>query len=104
MDTKEQKLSQCLESLEKGAKKLDIVMNFLTQEEKRPAVELIAKGGMEFVKISDGIFFPSATEENVKLLYSVSRNRPKIKASSGIKAKEQGVEFLLLGAESIRIF
>jgi deoxyribose-phosphate aldolase len=28
MNAKEQKLSQCLESLERGAKELDIVMNF----------------------------------------------------------------------------
>jgi hypothetical protein len=34
MDIKEQKPSQCLESLERDAKELDIVMNFLTQEEK----------------------------------------------------------------------
>ncbi|WP_448587541.1 hypothetical protein [Thermocrinis sp.] len=28
METKEQKICQCLESLERGAKELDIVMNF----------------------------------------------------------------------------
>jgi deoxyribose-phosphate aldolase len=67
-------------------------------------MELIAKSGMRFVKISTEFSFPDATEENVKLLYSVSRSRPNIKASSGIKAKEQGVKFLLLGAESICIF
>jgi len=66
-------------------------------------VELIAKSGTEFVKTSTGLSFPGATEENVKLLYSVSRSRPKIKASSGIKAKEQGLGFLLLGTESICI-
>jgi deoxyribose-phosphate aldolase len=71
MDTKEQKLSQCLESLERGAKELDIFMNFLTQEETKPAVELIAKSGMEFVKTSTGFSFASATEEDVKLLCSV---------------------------------
>jgi deoxyribose-phosphate aldolase len=71
---------------------------------KKLAAELIAKCGMGFVKISTVFSFLGATEENVKLLHSVSRSRPKIKASSGIKAKEQGVEFLLLGAESICIF
>jgi len=71
MDTKEQKPSQYLGSLEREAKELDIVMNFLTQEEKKPAVELIAKSGMEFVKTSKGFSFPGATEENVKPLCSI---------------------------------
>lgn len=67
-------------------------------------MELIEESGMEFVKTPTGLSFPGATEENVKLLYSVSRNMPNTKASSGIKAEEQGLGFLLLGAESICIF
>jgi len=136
MDTKEQKLSQCLESLERGAKELDIVMNFsalksghlpyvreellaigrntegfvrkviieagyLNEEEKRLAVELIAESGMEFVKTSTGFSFPGATEEDVKLLYSASGGRLRIKASGGIRTKEQALRFLSLGAERI---
>jgi deoxyribose-phosphate aldolase len=136
MDTKEQKLSQCLESLERGAKELDIVMNFsalksghisyvreellaigrntegfvrkviieagyLNEEEKKLAVELIAESGMEFVKTSTGFSFPGATEEDVKLLYSTSKGRLKVKASGGIRTKEQVLRFLSLGAERI---
>jgi deoxyribose-phosphate aldolase len=78
MDTKEQKPSQCLGSLERGAKELDIVINFviieagyLNEEEKKPAVDLIAKNGMGFVKTSKGFSFPGATEENVKPLCSI---------------------------------
>jgi deoxyribose-phosphate aldolase len=79
-------------------------VGYLNKEKKKLAVELVAKSGMGFVKISTGFSFSSATEENVKLLYSVSRSRTKIKASNGIKAKEQEVESLLPDTESICIF
>jgi deoxyribose-phosphate aldolase len=37
-------------------------VGYLNEEEKKPAVELIAKGGMGFMKISTGFSFPGATE------------------------------------------
>ena len=56
---------------------------------------------MEFVKTSTGFSFSGSTEEDVKLLYSASRCRLKVKASGGIKTKEQVLRFLSLGAERI---
>ena len=136
MDTKEQKIYQCLESVEKGAEELDIVLNFsalrsgqvdyvreellalarnteglvrkviietayLSKEQKVLSVELIAESGMEFVKTSTGFSAMGATVEDVRLLLDVSRGRLKVKASGGIKTKEQVVQFLSLGAQRI---
>jgi deoxyribose-phosphate aldolase len=64
-------------------------------------VELIAESGMEFVKTSTGFSISGATEEDVKLLHSASKGRLKIKASGGIRTKEQVLRFLSLGAERI---
>ncbi len=136
MDTKEQKIYQCLESMEKGAKELDIVMNFsalrsghvdyvreellalarntegsvrkviietayLNEEQKTLSVELIAESGMEFVKTSTGFSPTGANLEDVKLLLEASKGRLKVKASGGIKTKEQVIKFLTLGVERI---
>ena len=136
MDTKEQKVFQCLESLEMGARELDVVMNFsalrsgqidyvkeelmaigrntegfvrkviietayLTDEQKRLSVELIADSGMEFVKTSTGFAPTGATEKDIRLLLEASKGRLKVKASGGIKTKEQVYKFLSLGVERI---
>jgi len=72
-------------------KKVIIETAYLSEEEKRLAVELIANMGMAFVKTSTGYAPSGATEEDIKLL----------KASGGIRTRTQVLRFLELGVERI---
>ncbi len=72
-------------------KKVIIETAYLSEEEKRLAVELIANMGMAFVKTSTGYAPSGATEEDIKLL----------KASGGIRTRAQVLRFLELGVERI---
>lgn len=82
-------------------RKVIIETAYLSEKEKRLAVELIADAGMEFVKTSTGYAPSGATEEDIKLLREASGGRLKIKASGGIRRRAQVIRFLELGAERV---
>mgnify|MGYP000014693243 FL=1 len=82
-------------------RKVIIETAYLTEKEKTLAVEMVANAGMEFVKTSTGYAPTGATEEDVRLLVSLSKGRLKVKASGGIRTREQALRFISLGAERI---
>ncbi len=97
----EEELKAIARNTEGVVRKVIIETAYLSEEEKRLAVELIADTGMAFVKTSTGYAPSGATEEDIKLLIDLSRGRLKIKASGGIRTREQVLRFLGLGAERI---
>jgi deoxyribose-phosphate aldolase len=56
---------------------------------------------VEYIKTSTGIFGEGATIENVKLIKQVVGSKVKIKASGGIKTKEDAIKFINAGADRI---
>ncbi|WP_333783973.1 hypothetical protein [Thermocrinis sp.] len=82
-------------------RKVIIETAYLNEEQKVLSVELIAESGMEFVKTPTGFAPTGATLEDVKLLLNALKGRLKVKASGGIKTKEQVAQFLSLGAQRI---
>lgn len=84
--------------------KVIIETDLLTKEEIVKACELSIKGGADFVKTSTGFVKNGvgAKVEDVKLMYeTVSSKGLKVKASGGIKTKEQAIALIEVGASRL---
>ena len=81
--------------------KVIIETDLLTKEEIIKACEIIIKSGAEFAKTSTGFVKNGvgAKVEDVKLMKEILQNsKVKIKASGGIKTKEQAIALIEAGA------
>lgn len=72
----------------------------LTDSEKIIASEIAMEASAHFLKTSTG-FFGGATKEDVILLKKTVGDRCLIKASGGIRTREEALEFISLGASRI---
>ncbi len=97
----EEELKAIARNTEGVIRKVIIETAYLNREEKRFIVELIADTGMEFVKTSTGYAPTGAVEEDIRLIKDWVKGRLKLKASGGIRTREQVLRFLELGAERI---
>lgn len=100
---------QCLEKVENdiaavkmvvGDKPLKVILEtcYLTNTEKVKACELAQNAGADFIKTSTGFGSKGATLADVQLLKSTVGNSMRIKASGGIKTREQAESFIQAGA------
>ena len=80
--------------------KIIIETGLLTEEEKRRAAEIVSDSGADFIKTSTG-FFGGATVEDVRNLKSWVGSKVKVKASGGIKTREQAMELIEAGADRL---
>ncbi len=81
--------------------KVIIETDLLSQEEIIKACEIIIKSGADFAKTSTGFVKNGvgAKIEDVKLMHDILKNtNVKIKASGGIKTKEQALKLIEAGA------
>lgn len=80
--------------------KVMLEFGMLTQEEKRTAAELAIEAGATYLKNSSGWGQGGqATVEDIRLLSEVAQGRVKVKASGGIRTREQALALLEAGAE-----
>jgi len=73
----------------------------LTYDEIIKSTECAVKAGADFVKTSTGFYGGGATVEAVKAMREASRGRIKVKASGGIRNREQAKMFLDLGVQRL---
>lgn len=73
----------------------------LTHEEKIALCYCVARGGADYIKTSTGFGSAGAQLEDVKLFKELMGERLKIKASGGIRTKEQMEAFLEAGCDRI---
>jgi len=86
----------------KGAKlKVIIETALLTKKEKIKAIELCTKAEVDFVKTSTGFSTSGAKVEDIELMREKLPKNIKIKASGGIKTKEQAVALIKAGADRL---
>ena len=78
-----------------------IETGILSEEEIKRACILAVKAEVDYVKTSTGFNGGGATVEVVKLLRSVLPKKILIKASGGIKTREQALELIRVGADRI---
>lgn len=74
---------------------------YLTEAEKRWAVEHLANAGIDFVKTSTGFASHGATVADVRLLVASSSNRIRVKASGNIRNRKDMESMLKAGAVRI---
>jgi deoxyribose-phosphate aldolase len=70
----------------------------LTEDEKIKACELAKKAGASFVKTSTGFGSGGATAEDVRLMKKAAGDTMQVKASTGIKTREDAVKMIEAGA------
>ncbi len=73
----------------------------LSHEEKIAVCYCVARGGADYIKTSTGYGSAGAELEDVKLFKELMGDRLKIKASGGIRSKEQMEAFLEAGCDRI---
>jgi deoxyribose-phosphate aldolase len=85
------------------SKKLKVIIEtaLLTEEEKLKACEICTEAAVDFVKTSTGFAKSGATVEDIKLLRANLPAKIQIKASGGIKTKEQAEALVKAGADRI---
>lgn len=74
---------------------------YLDQEEKLRLCEVVAASGADYIKTSTGFGSAGATLEDVRLFRSQLGDTVKIKASGGIKSKEEMVCYLSAGCDRL---
>lgn len=73
----------------------------LTEEEKRWLCVMVRDCGADYVKTSTGFSTGGATPEDVKLLAECAGDGLKVKASGGIRTREDMENYLMLGADRL---
>lgn len=94
-------IRQVVEAAEGRPVKVIMETALLTDDEKRQACQASLAAGAHFVKTSTGFGPAGATVEDVKLLKSVVGDKAEVKASGGIRTKEQIEAMIAAGATRI---
>jgi deoxyribose-phosphate aldolase len=77
-----------------------IETGLLTQEEKQLAVEACLDAGVAFIKTNTG-WFGGATVADVELIREITKGQVGIKASGGIRSRENAIALLNAGANRL---
>lgn len=83
---------------EKALTKVIIETSLLNEDEKITACEIAKRAGAEFVKTSTGFSTGGATIEDVTLMRATVGPEMGVKASGGVKTKEDAKAFIQAGA------
>lgn len=74
---------------------------YLKKDEKQKVCELVKKVGLAFIKTSTGFASSGAQLEDIVLFKSILEGECQIKASGGIKTKDDLIKFHEVGADRI---
>ncbi|WP_027339003.1 deoxyribose-phosphate aldolase [Halonatronum saccharophilum] len=85
----------------KAIVKVIIETCYLDNEEKRKACQIAKEAGADFVKTSTGFGIGGATIEDVKLMREVVGEDMGVKASGGIRSREDAIKMVEAGANRI---
>ena len=78
-----------------------IETSYLSDEEIREACKICEDAGVDFVKTSTGFSSAGAKVEHIRLMRSVLSSNTGIKASGGIKTREQALQMIEAGADRL---
>lgn len=96
-------LAKCSKLTHDHQKTIKVIIEtaYLSPEEIATACKLCADAGADFVKTSTGFAAAGATVDHIKLMRSVLPADVRIKASGGIKTREQAIALIEAGADRI---
>ena len=101
MDVVENEIAQVVIAAKGAAVKVIIECCYLTELQKRKAVQLVVNGGAAFVKTSTGFGPSGAMLDDVRLLRKVAGDQIAVKAAGGIRTLEDCERFISAGATRI---
>lgn len=81
--------------------KVIVECGLLTDEQKRTAAAIVVAAGADYVKTSTGFGHDGATVEDVRLLRAAVGPDFGVKASAGIRTREQAEALLAAGADRL---
>ncbi|CRH46735.1 deoxyribose-phosphate aldolase [Mycoplasmopsis arginini] len=86
-----------------GNKVLKVIIEtaLLTNEEIAKATEIVLQSGADFIKTSTGFSYRGASFEDIKIMKEIAKDNLLIKASGGIKSKEDALKMIELGANRL---
>lgn len=96
-------IAKCAKACHERQALLKVIIEtaYLSEEEIKEACLLCADAGADFVKTSTGIAPAGAKVEHIQLMRSVLPASVGIKASGGIKTREQALALIAAGADRI---
>ena len=100
-DLVKNEIKKVVEAADGNCVKVIIETSLLNQDEKALACNIVMESGAAFVKTSTGFSSPGATLEDVRLIKKVVGDRVGIKASGGIKTKNEALKLIEAGATRI---
>ena len=101
IDLVKNEIKKVVEAADGNCVKVIIETSLLNQDEKALACNIVMESGATFVKTSTGFSCSGATLEDVRLIKKIVGDRVGIKASGGIKTKNEALEFIEAGASRI---
>ena len=101
LDLVKNETKKVVEAADGNCVKVIIETSLLNQDEKTLASTIVMESGAAFVKTSTGFSSPGATLEDVRLIKKVVGDRVGIKASGGIKTKNEALKLIEAGATRI---
>ena len=100
-DLVKNEIKKVVEAGDGNCVKVIIETSLLNQDEKELACNIVMESGAAFVKTSTGFSSPGATLEDVRLIKKVVGDRVGIKASGGIKTKNEALKLIEAGSTRI---
>ena len=101
LDLVKNEIKKVVEAADGNCVKVIIETSLLNQDEKALACNIVMESGAAFVKTSTGFSSPGATLEDVRLIKKVVGDRVGIKASGGIKTKNEALKLIEEGSTRI---
>ena len=101
LDLVKNETKKVVEAADGNCVKVIIETSLLNQDEKALACNIVIESGAAFVKTSTGFSSSGATLEDVRLIKKLVGDRVGIKASGGIKTKNEALKLIEAGATRI---
>ena len=101
LDLVKNETKKVVEAADGNCVKVIIETSLLNQDEKALACNIVMESGAAFVKTSTGFSYSGATLEDVRLIKKLVGDRVGIKASGGIKTKNEALKLIEAGATRI---
>ena len=101
LDLVKNETKKVVEAADGNCVKVIIETSLLNQDEKALACNIVMESGAAFVKPSTGFSSSGATLEDVRLIKKVVGDRVGIKASGGIKTKNEALKLIEAGSTRI---
>ena len=101
IDLVKNEIKKVVEAGDGNCVKVIIETSLLNQDEKELACNIVMESGADFVKTSTGFSSSGATLEDVRLIKKLVGDRVGIKASGGIKTKNEALKLIEAGSTRI---